>query len=110
MDGDAISDTTKQRHANKPAATPGFAIQLTPDTELGMAMLMIEDEEGNYEPLSPVSTIKEGKWMAGCDLRLRLKNIEKGHDPGLCPHVYKLWARGLDGIYQIAATWKASEL
>ena len=36
--------------------------------------------------------------------------LEGDKDPGLCPYSYKLWARGLDGIHQVAAAWNVSEL
>lgn len=42
----------------------GFAIPLEPDTERGMAFLIAEDEEGNYEPVSIASTINEAKELA----------------------------------------------
>jgi hypothetical protein len=28
--------------------------------------------------------------------------LERGDDPGMCPYIYKLWARGIDGDYRIA--------
>jgi hypothetical protein len=92
------------------AATPGFAIQITPDTDLGNAMLIVEDEEGHYEPLNAASTINEAKEMAQDDLRSRQSLLEKGADPGLRPYRYKLWARGLGGVHRVAATWNVSEL
>jgi hypothetical protein len=30
----------------------GFAFPLQPDTELGLAMLIAEDEEGHHEPVA----------------------------------------------------------
>ena len=90
--------------------TPGFAIQILPNTELGIATLIVEDEEGCYEPVNYASTLAEGFEMAKDDLRNRLKNLEAGKDPGLCPWEYKLWARGLEGRMTVAATWNASEL
>jgi hypothetical protein len=97
-------------NTHRRTATPGFAIQITPDTDLGIAMLIVEDEEGHYEPLNAASTINEGKEMAQYDLRFRLKRLESDEDPGLCPYLYKLWARGLDGVHHIAATWNVSDL
>ncbi len=75
-------------------------------------MLIVEDEEGHYEPLTTASTIKKGKEMAQHDLRFRLKCLEKERrNPGLCPYIYKLWSGGLGGVHQVAATWNAkSEL
>ncbi len=46
----------------------GFAIPLHPDTQLGLAMLIAEDEEGHYEPIGVASTINEAKEIAASDL------------------------------------------
>ena len=80
----------------------GFAIPLQPDTELGLAMLIAEDEEGHHEPVTVVSTINEAKEVAKSDLRGRMRRLERGDDPGMCPYTYRLWARGVDGDYRIA--------
>jgi hypothetical protein len=101
-----MNNTKRKRNE---AATPGFAIPITPDTDLGNAMLIVEDE-GHYEPLTAASTINEGKEMAQHDLCSRRSLLEKDADPGLCPYVYKLWARGLGGVHRVAATWNVSEL
>jgi hypothetical protein len=102
-----MNNTKRKRNE---AATLGFAIQITPDTDLGTAMLIVEDEEGHYEPLTAASTINEGKGLAQHDLRSRQSLLEKDADPGLCPYQYKLWARGLGGVHRVAATWNVSEL
>jgi hypothetical protein len=86
------------------AATPGFAIQITPDTDLGNAMLIVEDEEGHYEPINLAASISEGREMAAYDLRSRQSLL------GPVPLQYKLWARGLGGVHRIAATWNVTEL
>jgi hypothetical protein len=80
----------------------GFAFPLQPDTELGLAMLIAEDEEGHHEPVAVASTINEAKEIAESDLRSRMCRIERGEDPGICPYTYKVWARGIDGDYRIA--------
>ena len=99
--------TSKQQRAQ---ATPGFAIQILRDTDLGIATLVVEDEEGHYEPVNYASSLGEGFEMAQEDLRNRRKNLEANRDPGLCPSEYKVWARGLEGRMVVAATWNASEL
>ena len=86
----------------------GFAIQLQPDTELGLAMLIAEDEEGHHEPVGVASTINEAKEIAESDLRGRMSRLERGEDPGICPYTYKVWARGIDGDYRIAYEIKTS--
>jgi hypothetical protein len=80
----------------------GFAIPLQPDTELGLAMLIAEGEEGHYEPVAIATTISEAKEIAESDLRGRMDRLERGDDPGICPYTYKLWARGIDGDYCVA--------
>jgi hypothetical protein len=93
------------------AATPGFAIQILRDTDLGFgATLIAEDEEGNYEPVNFPGTLAEGIEMAKGDLRLRQKRLNNDEDPGLCPWEYKVWARGLEGRMVVAATWSVSNL
>jgi hypothetical protein len=84
----------------------GFAIPLQPDTELGLAMLIAEDEEGHHEPVAVASTINEAKEIAESDLRGRMRRLDQGADPGICPYTYKLWARGIDGDYRIACEIK----
>jgi hypothetical protein len=91
-------------------ATPGFTIEIKPDTELGLAMLIAEDEEGHHEPVAVANSINEAKEFAESDLRGRMRRIEGGNEPGLCPYVYKLWARGIDGDYNLVATFLATEL
>lgn len=80
----------------------GFAIPLQPDTDLGNAMLIAEDDDGNYAPICVASSINEAKEMAESDFRGRIRLIELGADAGLCPTRYKLWARGIGGEHRIA--------
>ncbi len=70
-------------------ATPGFTIEIKPDTELGLAMLIAEDEEGHHEPVAVASTINEAKKSSPeSDFHDgRMRRIEGGNDPGLCPYV-----------------------
>ena len=123
MNGDAMKNTTQRDERNKTRSfraafaarnraepTPGFAIQILRDTELGIATLIVEDEEGHYEPVNYASTLAEGFEMAKEDLRNRQKNLMADKDPGLCPWEYKVWARGLDGKMVVAATWNVSDL
>jgi hypothetical protein len=58
--------------------TPGFNRTLSLDTNLGLAMLILEDEEGHYEPINIASTIEEAREMAISDSQRR------GPD-SLCP-------------------------
>ena len=90
-------------------ATPGFGCEIKDDTELGSAMLIAEDEEGHYLPVGSVVSINEGREIAQDDLRRRMRDLERGNDPGFCPYCYRIWARGLDGLL-VAATLLATEL
>jgi hypothetical protein len=80
----------------------GFAIPLGPDTDLGLAMLIAEGEEGQHEPVAVVGTINEAREAAESDLRDRMRRLELGEDAGLCPALYRVWARGIDGSYRLA--------
>ena len=97
----------KQTRTN---ATPGFAIEIKNDTELGSAMLIAEDEEGHYQPVASVISINEGREIAQDDLRRRTRLLECDADPGLCPYCYKIWARGIDGDLRVAAEILATSL
>lgn len=94
-----MPQTTRQT-ATKPK--PGIAIPLKPGTELGLAMLIAEDEDGHYEPVAVAATIDEAKEIAASDLRDRMRRLERRDDPGLCPDRYTVWARGIGGDYRIA--------
>ena len=80
----------------------GFAIPLQPDTDMGNAVLIAEDDDGGYAPICVVATISEAKEMAQSDFRGRMRLTELGADAGLCPVRYTVWARGLGGEYRIA--------
>ena len=86
----------------------GFAIPILPDTQLGLAMLIAEDEEGHTQPVGVASTINEAKEIAHSDLAAGCANSERGNDAGLCPYEYKVWAQGIDGDYRIAATHQSN--
>ena len=107
-DAEANLKTALQRAARAP--TTGFAIEIKDSTDLGLAMLIAESEDGQYEPVAVVSTINEAKEIAESDLRGRMSRIERGDDPGICPYNYKVWANGIDGGYRIAIELTATKL
>ena len=84
-------------------ATPGFAIAIKDDTELGMAILVAEFGDGTYQPVGVVVSINEAREIAGSDMRGRMRDLERGGTPA-CPERYLVWAQGLDGDYITAAT------
>jgi hypothetical protein len=85
-------------------------ITINDDTQLGLAMLIAEDEEGHYEPVGVVATINEAREIAASDLRGRLHRLEHDLDPGMCPYEYKVWARNIDGDYRVVTKINAGSL
>ncbi|MGA7413937.1 MAG: hypothetical protein WBW33_25900 [Bryobacteraceae bacterium] len=102
MNVTTMNMTTEEHPSNS-----GFAIPLENDTDLGLALLIVEDEQGHYEPVANVSTINEAKELAADDLRCRRERLERDEDPGLCPYAYRLWARGTDGEFRVACEIEA---
>jgi hypothetical protein len=98
-DAEAKLKTAQQGAARTP--TTGFAIEIKDSTDLGLAMLIAESEDGQYEPVAVVANVGEAREVAQHDLRSRMDRLEHGESP-LCPYEYKVWARGIDGDYRIA--------
>jgi len=71
-------------------------------TDLGIGMLIAESEDGVYQPVGPVATIREGREIAASDMRRRMHRLEQGSDP-MCPARYLVWAQGNGGEYAIVA-------
>jgi hypothetical protein len=67
-------------------------------TELAIGILIAESEDGAYEPVAPVSTIREASDMASHDLRGRMSSLEMGEEP-MCPALYRVWARNDRGEF-----------
>jgi len=82
--------------------TNGFAVPLTDETDLGLAMLVLETEDGAYQPIAVVGTIGEAREIARHDFASRIRDLESGGDP-LCPYGYHVWAQGIGGEYRSAA-------
>jgi hypothetical protein len=80
-------------------ATPGFAIEIKDDTELGLAMLIADFGNGRYQPIGVVISINEAREIAECNMRARMRALEKGGTPA-CPESYVVWAQGLEGDYR----------
>jgi hypothetical protein len=75
---------------------------ITETTDLGIGMLIAESEEGAYQPVGAVSTIREGREIAASDMRRRVHRLEQGSDP-MCPTRYLVWAQGDGGEYTTVA-------
>ena len=76
-------------------------------TELGIGMLIAESEDGSYEPVAPVSTIREARELASNDLRARMSSLEQGGEP-MCPILYRVWARNDRGEFTSVAEIEAN--
>ena len=87
-------------------ATPGFAIKLTEETNLGIGMLIAEFEGGGYQPIASVSTIAEAREIAAADMDRRIREHAKDEDTP-CPACYKVWGVGLWGQMALAAEFEA---
>jgi hypothetical protein len=98
----AINSGARRAAKKTQIKTEGFSIPLQPDTDLGLAMLIAEDDEGKHEPVAVVGTIAEARETAAEDLRSRMRSVEAGGHAGLCPTLYTLWARGINGAYRLA--------
>jgi hypothetical protein len=109
MNQDAMKNTTTKKQ-KKQTPTNGFAIPLTDSTDLGLAMLIAESEDGQYEPVGVVCSIGEAREIAESDLKGRMRRLDRDQDPGLCPYTYKVWANGIDGDYRIAIEIAAIQL
>jgi len=88
--------------------TPGFAVEIKDDTDLGLAILIAESEDGQYEPVGVVVSINEAREIAAGDMRGRMRDLERGGAP-MCPYVYKVWAPGIDGDYRVAGEISAMQ-
>src|SRR5689334_49158 len=76
---------TNRKQARKHEHYNGFAVPLAADTELGLAMLIAEDEEGHTQPIACASTIAEAAELAYDDFRNRMRRLEANEDAGICP-------------------------
>ena len=92
--------TRAERDARK-NATPGFAIKIEDDTELGLAILTAEFADGPSQPIAVVISINEAKEMVEGNMRQRMRDLDRGGEPA-CPECYKVWAQGLGGEYIVA--------
>jgi hypothetical protein len=56
-------------------------------------LVVAEAEDGGYEPVALASTPIEAEELARADFARRLRRLEQDEDAGLCPHLYRIWAR-----------------
>ena len=93
-----MARTTKQ---TKTPATPGFAIEIKDDTELGLAILVAVYAGGGYRPIGVAVSISEAREIAQSNMRGRMRDLEAGKTPA-CPERYMVWAQGIGGDYRQA--------
>lgn len=90
----------RNKRTKREAPTPGFAIAIKPATDLGLAMLIAETDDGHYEPVAVVSSVAEAREIASGDFARRLKETSIGREDVTCPARYAIWAQGLGGDYK----------
>lgn len=56
-------------------------------------LVVAEAEDGGYEPVALASAPLEAEELARADFARRLRRLEQNEDAGLCPHLYRIWAR-----------------
>jgi hypothetical protein len=98
MQGEQQMALKRSQRSTPKNATPGFAIKIEDDTELGLAILVAEFADGTYQPIGVVVSINEAKEIAESNMRYRMRELERGGAPA-CPERYKIWAQGLGGEY-----------
>ena len=94
--------TTTEQNTSK----AGFAIPLEGDTDLGLALLIVEDEQGHYDR-SGTSARSTKRNTSRRTIFAETRTPRCDEDPGLCPRAYKLWARGIDGGFRVACEIEA---
>ncbi len=96
----AVTIPENEPEKHQPPYHPAFG-KLGRDVDLGIAILIAEDEAGSYEVLGPVATINESIEIARADYASRLDALDHTGDP-MVPDVYKVWSRNYDGVFSIA--------
>jgi|DewCreStandDraft_4_1066084.scaffolds.fasta_scaffold01703_4 hypothetical protein len=56
-------------------------------------LVVAEAEDGGYEPVALAATPLEAGELARADFARRLRRLERDEEAGLCPHLYRIWAR-----------------
>jgi hypothetical protein len=100
MNGHVQGDQQMARTQKQPwKEWHGFAIELKPDTDLRIGLLIAEYDSGAYEPIAAVSTINEAKEIAQSNMAARMRSIDRGEEIYEPPVRYRLWATGMEGRY-----------
>jgi len=96
---DAVRPDDDVPHGNN--GTESIARRCRPAShqDLGLAILVVENASGAYEPVGVVMSMREALEMNMADYQARMRALENGGDP-LFPDYYVLWARDQDGTYR----------
>jgi hypothetical protein len=89
VQGDKQMARTKNQ--TKTNATPGFAIEITDDTELGMAILMVTYAGNKTAPVGVVISVNEAREIA--------ESHRANYRGGLEILGYDVWAQGVERGY-----------
>jgi len=84
------------------AATTADEKPVDENATLALGLLVAEAEDGSYEPVAMVSTIREAREVAGQNFRNRMIENENGGDP-LYPARYAVWQQSREGGYRIVS-------
>ena len=71
-------------------------------------LLIVEDEEGNYEPIGEACSIAEAEEIIASVMRGKLSALESDNDPGICPYIWRGFERNASGQY--ADVWRVLEV
>ncbi len=64
---------------------------------LNILIAEAEEPEFGYEVIAVVNGETEARELAASDLVSRLNRLDKNEDPGICPYVYRMFQRGIEG-------------
>ena len=87
---------TKQEQTLIDAQNALLANALSPKQQLGLAILIAENELGAYEPIGVVGSIEEAREMAREDMAGRFEDMAHDRDP-MAVDIYRLWVRKSNG-------------
>ena len=73
-------------------------------------MPITESGDGQHAPVGIVASISEAREIAERDLQGRMRRLERGDDPGLCPYAHTVWANGVGCDHRAAVELPATSM
>ena len=64
---------------------------------LNVLIAECEELEFGYEVIGVVGSESEARELAAEDMASRERKLESDEDPGICPYVYRMFQREIDG-------------